>query len=61
MFFGENLCSADPNTGNILNFNVGQNVDLMVPRVRAQQPLGSLEALSKANLCKVHTCCAHGR
>uniref|UniRef100_A0A061R048 Thylakoid lumenal kDa protein chloroplastic-like n=1 Tax=Tetraselmis sp. GSL018 TaxID=582737 RepID=A0A061R048_9CHLO len=23
---------ADPNTGNILNFNVGSNVDLMVPR-----------------------------
>lgn len=28
------LCSADPNTGNILNFNVGQNVDFLVPRVR---------------------------
>ena len=26
-------CSADPNTGNILNFNVGENVDLKVPRV----------------------------
>lgn len=26
-------CRADPNTGNILNFNVGDNVDLMVPRV----------------------------
>ena len=25
---------ADPNTGNILNFNVGDNVDLQVPRVR---------------------------
>ena len=25
---------ADPNTGNILNFNVGENVDLAVPRVR---------------------------
>ena len=25
---------ADPNTGNILNFNVGDNVDLNVPRVR---------------------------
>ena len=25
---------ADPNTGNILNFNVGDNVDLKVPRVR---------------------------
>ena len=24
---------ADPNTGNILNFNVGDNVDLAVPRV----------------------------
>lgn len=24
---------ADPNTGNILNFNVGSNVDLQVPRV----------------------------
>ena len=24
---------ADPNTGNILNFNVGANVDLLVPRV----------------------------
>ena len=24
---------ADPNTGNILNFNVGDNVDLRVPRV----------------------------
>ena len=23
---------ADPNTGNIRNFNVGQNVDLTVPR-----------------------------
>jgi len=23
---------ADPNTGNILNFNVGENVDLLVPR-----------------------------
>lgn len=23
---------ADPNTGNILNFNVGANVDLLVPR-----------------------------
>ena len=23
---------ADPNTGNILNFNVGENVDLRVPR-----------------------------
>mmetsp|Transcript_29911 Transcript_29911/g.84340 ORF Transcript_29911/g.84340 Transcript_29911/m.84340 type:complete len:161 (+) Transcript_29911:647-1129(+) len=23
---------ADPNTGNILNFNVGENVDLAVPR-----------------------------
>lgn len=23
---------ADPNTGNILNFNVGDNVDLSVPR-----------------------------
>ena len=26
---------ADPNTGNILNFNVGSNVDLRVPRVVA--------------------------
>lgn len=26
-------CSADPNTGNILNFNVGTNVDFRVPRV----------------------------
>lgn len=26
---------ADPNTGNILNFNVGENVDLRVPRVRS--------------------------
>ena len=25
---------ADPNTGNILNFNVGENIDLRVPRVR---------------------------
>lgn len=25
---------ADPNTGNILNFNVGENVDFKVPRVR---------------------------
>jgi hypothetical protein len=24
---------ADPNTGNILNFNVGENVDILVPRV----------------------------
>ena len=24
---------ADPNTGNILNFNVGQNIDLRVPLV----------------------------
>ncbi len=26
---------ADPNTGNILNFNVGGNVDLAVPTVSA--------------------------
>jgi hypothetical protein len=26
---------ADPNTGNILNFNVGPNIDLLVPRVSA--------------------------
>ena len=25
---------ADPNTGNILNFNVGANIDLSVPPVR---------------------------
>ena len=25
-------CRADPNTGNILNFNVGENIDLQVPR-----------------------------
>lgn len=31
------LCSADPNTGNILNFNVGDNVDLRVPRVRNEE------------------------
>ena len=24
---------ADPNTGNILNFNVGANIDLQVPPV----------------------------
>ena len=26
---------ADPGLGNILNFNVGENVDLMVPSVSA--------------------------
>jgi hypothetical protein len=29
---------ADPNTGNILNFNVGENVDLAVPRVGTTTP-----------------------
>jgi hypothetical protein len=29
---------ADPNTGNILNFNVGENVDLLVPRVSHDAP-----------------------
>ena len=29
---------ADPNTGNILNFNVGENVDLAVPRVLNLSP-----------------------
>lgn len=28
---------ADPNTGNILNFNVGSNVDLLVPRVSSNR------------------------
>jgi len=33
---------ADPNTGNILNFNVGDNVDLAVPRVSVTQQYSSI-------------------
>lgn len=31
-YFESLVCRADPSLGNILNFNVGDNVSLMVPR-----------------------------
>ena len=41
---------ADPGLGNILNFNVGENVDLMVPSVSLRSP--SLVACLKMQVSK---------
>lgn len=49
---------ADTNTGNLLNFNVGESVDLLVPRVSPPSPhIPGLATLSTASPCLGATCC----